>query len=503
MTYTTQLALTLSTLGSALAELGEQINERLKRFSTLFEKRLLTLLTQPIDPTAVFDFETQLAAELRELGRELLDLGFNRLEGDDPDAMPSHVRVEGTEYRLVRAKTRQPVDTCFGPISLRRYLYRPVERGSPEPAIAPLARALGVVENTTPALAGTATRYLAEAGATQRVVQERLQSQHGVAIGTKRLRALADHISGAMATARQESQVKKVLDLLHQANQSSGGRKPVLCVGRDGITLRKPVHGQFEVASTATMTVFDRAGRRLGTVYLAFVPESCQRMMSKQLTGLIEAVLRDWDGPMPRLAYVTDAGENETQYYDQVLRSMTHPRTGERLEWQRVVDFYHVMERVWSIGEALFGATKMAQSWARKMCRLLKKPNGPFRMLHAAAAMRSQRSGMSASDQEEYSKAYNYLKERTAYMQYHTYQQQHMPIGSGITEAACKTIFTQRLKLSGMRWSKAGAQVILDLRVVLLSGVWNEVYREVLKTHTVVELAAPEKKAELPVQIAC
>jgi hypothetical protein len=45
-----------------------------------------------------------------------------------------------------------------------------------------------------------------------------------------------------------------------------------------------------------------------------------------------------------------------------------------------------------------------------------------------------------------------------------------LPIGSGVTEAACKTIYTQRMKLSGMRWDKEGAQRVLNLRVVLLSG---------------------------------
>ena len=57
------------------------------------------------------------------------------------------------------------------------------------------------------------------------------------------------------------------------------------------------------------------------------------------------------------------------------------------------------------------------------------------------------------------------------------------PIGSGITEAACKTVFTQRLKLSGMRWKTAGAQVILNLRVCLLSGIWQPTYRAVVDSY--------------------
>ena len=48
-------------------------------------------------------------------------------------------------------------------------------------------------------------------------------------------------------------------------------------------------------------------------------------------------------------------------------------------------------------------------------------------------------------------------------MQYHLYRQRHIPLGSGVTEAACKTVFTQRLKLSGQRWSREGAKNDFEL----------------------------------------
>jgi hypothetical protein len=65
-------------------------------------------------------------------------------------------------------------------------------------------------------------------------------------------------------------------------------------------------------------------------------------------------------------------------------------------------------------------------------------------------------------------------------MRYRHYSSQRLPIGSGITEAACKIVFAQRLKRSGMSWTIAGGQVILDLRVSWLSGVWDEVHQRYL-----------------------
>jgi hypothetical protein len=94
-----------------------------------------------------------------------------------------------------------------------------------------------------------------------------------------------------------------VLAWLGQASAKTGRHKPVLSVGRDGITLGMRVKrgAVFEVATTATVSVLDRRGRRLGTAYLAYTPESYQGTMSRELTRLLEEVLRRWTGPLPRL----------------------------------------------------------------------------------------------------------------------------------------------------------------------------------------------------------
>jgi hypothetical protein len=364
---------------------------------------------------------------------------------------------------------------------LQRLLFRPWDRDSGDAAIVPLELQLGLTEGATPALAEAAAGYLAQAGASQQIVLDRLRSQHGVSMGVERLRKVAASVSQAMERYLREFQVLRVLELLAKAQKSSGNRKPVLAVGRDGVTLREYRHSHFENATVGTMTVYDRAGNRLGTVYLAHPPELGQHQMTRSLTALLRDVLRAWEGPLPRLCYVTDAGAEESKYFRRVLRRMRHPRTGERLSWQRIVDFYHASERIWRMAEALFGGkSKVGYAWARRMQRLLKAPSGPYRLLHAAAAARGRRK-LSKSRAAMYRKAYNYIRRRTKFMQYHAYQSQHLPIGSGITEAACKTIFAQRMKLSGMRWGKSGAQVILTLRCALISNVWEAVYRHTLQ----------------------
>jgi hypothetical protein len=80
-------------------------------------------------------------------------------------------------------------------------------------------------------------------------------------------------------------------------------------------------------------------------------------------------------------------------------------------------------------------------------------------------------------------------------MGYRRYRQCHLPIGSGVTEAACKTVFSQRLKQAGMSWSIEGGQVIVDLRVVQLSGVWKQVHQSYLQSKMLPEMRTQQDSA--------
>jgi hypothetical protein len=435
---------------------------------------------QPVSPAATHAFEERLREALREVGRTVVQWTYNHLEPPDVQALPAHARFEAGPYTRLTAKTPQSAWTLFGAIRLWRVGYRPSDKGG-DPTIFPLALGLGLMQGASPALAGRVGRLVAEAGMTQQRALTRLRQDYGVGWGVKKPRQLTAALSAAVAERRQEAQVERLLGWLAEASAGTGPHKPVLSAGRDGITLGVRVRGGriFEVATTGTISVLDRRGRRLGTVYLAYTPEPGQPTMGRALTELLAAVLSRWEGPLPRLGYVTDAGDNETTYYEGVLRQFKHPRTGEALEWVRVVDYYHASERVWAMGESLFGKGRRSAAWARKMQRWLLKPGGANRVLHSAAALREQ-YGLRGQRRAEFQRAYAYLRDRMAYLRYAEYRRWGVPLGSGVTEAGCKTVYAQRLKLSGMSWGEAGAQTVLDLRVLVLSGVWDAAYARVL-----------------------
>ena len=219
------------------------------------------------------------------------------------------------------------------------------------------------------------------------------------------------------------------------------------------------------------------------------MPEAYQTTLSNELTRLLTELLEEWEGRWPRLVYITDAGYHPTEYFDNVLTPMEHPRhPGQLLEWTRIVDFYHATEYLAKLAQVLFDDPRRAHAWQRRMRHWLKhEPNAVFRILHSAAKYHSERKP--TGKEEAYRKAYQYLNNHKAHMDYREYRRLGLPIGSGITEAGCKTVFTQRFKESGMSWGIEGGGVILTLRLATMSQVWETVYCQYLTTRPLPTLA--------------
>jgi hypothetical protein len=65
-------------------------------------------------------------------------------------------------------------------------------------------------------------------------------------------------------------------------------------------------------------------------------------------------------------------------------------------------------------------------------------------------------------------------------MCYARYVENRIPTGSGVTEAACKTLVKQRLCCSGMRWTPEGAQIVLSPRALALTqSRWKPVWQKI------------------------
>jgi len=473
MTHSTLLALLLaSPCADDLLSLILRLLPHLQQLAQL----LHDFRQQPVTPAATHALELRLHDLLRGVGRDLLAGAFNRLE-EGP--VPDRLEHDGARYRR-RDRSPNTIGTLFGPVRLLRYLYEDLESGNP--CLFPLEKRLGVVAGAaTPALAERASWWLAQHP--QGSTLDLLARDHDVGWSAETLRNVTAAFAAGLETHRPAAQVEQVLEWLRQAADSRGRHRPSLVVGRDGIHLPMRTGQAYKEGATATLTVYDRRGRRLGTVYLGRMPQPGQETLSAQLTALLEEVLRHWPGALPRLAYVTDDGHHPATYFRRVLSRLRHPRTGQRLEWQRVVDFYHAAQYLQRMADALFGKTKKGRKWARRMRRRLQEKDGVKRVLQAAT-YHQQTRGLKGRRAAEFYTAYAYVRRNGKWMAYWRYRGVGLPIGSGVTEAACKTVFTQRLKQSGMRWEVSGGQVVVTLRVVLLSGVWASAVARLLASET-------------------
>ena len=437
--------------------------------------------TGPITPATTHAFELDLERWLLEIGRVILQAVFNGLEPEDCNqAAPSLDFDDNVYRRRDRSPRRQGIGTRFGTIALERIRYEPCDADLGLTSLFPLEMRLGIVSGkATLALADRLGQWTAQH--TQETVHRLLQEEHHVSWSVTTIRKIMADLSAELVPLTHQAQVEHLLKLLQQAHDSKGSHRPVLTVGRDGIFVPLRKDTKYREAATATVAVLDRSGRRLGTVYLGHMPEPGQGTLSQQLTALLRAVLERQDA-MPRLQYVTDGGHHPSEYFATVLQTMLHPRTGKPLEWEWVVDYYHACLYVTKLAEALFGKeTKAAASWAAKMRRWLKdKKSGLMRVLHSAAA-HAWRLEFTPEEQKAYDDAYQYLQTRRGFMDYWSCRQRGLAIGSGITEAACKTLFTQRFKQSGMKWSLEGGQVVVDLRVIWISKLWCTVFERCVK----------------------
>jgi hypothetical protein len=139
-----------------------------------------------------------------------------------------------------------------------------------------------------------------------------------------------------------------------------------------------------------------------------------------------------------------------------------------------IVDWYHALEHVWACGRALHGEeTPATTAWVKGYEALLWA--GQVRTI--LGRLRSERAPMrSPSKRAALEKLITYVANQDDRLAYDRFRAAGLDIGSGQVEAACKHVVGLRMKQSGMRWSAAGSQHTLSLRVAWLNGDWNRLW---------------------------
>lgn len=142
----------------------------------------------------------------------------------------------------------------------------------------------------------------------------------------------------------------------------------------------------------------------------------------------------------------------------------------------QIVDLYHAREHLWDLARKLYPADEAAQKrWL--MPKLDWLENGKIEKLAA-----SLRKLVDANTNPELVKAIyieaEYFDSNRDRMRYPEFRKKNLFVGSGVIEAACKTVIGSRLKQSGMFWTVGGANAIIALRCCCISGKFEGYWEE-------------------------
>ena len=140
-----------------------------------------------------------------------------------------------------------------------------------------------------------------------------------------------------------------------------------------------------------------------------------------------------------------------------------------------ILDFYHASEYLGSLARALHPSDEPArEAWLGDWCRQLKHEGGRA-VLEGLRAM----PVTGGEARQARSEVVRYFANQAHRMDYPSYVAKGWSIGSGPVESARKTVIGQRMKGSGMRWGRDGADAVSHLRALFKSGdrQWDAYWR--------------------------
>jgi hypothetical protein len=431
---------------------------------------------------------------LEEAGRSLLEDELQSLA----DGCAARLLVDGVEY-----KQHEPGQVQYyslgGTLLVRRYSYRRVGIHN-GPTVVPLELVAGLAEGATPALA-----YNVLHGYGQRDMR-----QHADALGAAHRvappRATLERMAKRLAKAVHEA-APRVEALLRQAEKLPDGAKAI-CIGLDRTSVPmaeeraacapeqperkrkkprkrcapKPIDVNFRMAYIGTVCVVDEHGEALVTRrYSAPACDDPTQLVAK-MTADVRAALRR----MPTLTVGTvQDGAPEMWALTRAGLSELRER-GVLKRWEEGIDRYHLLER---LGAALELIEPSAAERSRQLSDWNERLDAQDSAIDAIERQLVEHyAGLPTAKRDQLWEHLVYIANNKDRMRYVSLTSSNLPIGSGVTESAAKTVVGRRAKNSGQRWSEPGLRGVLTLRALQQSDRLPRFWKY-LSRHYVAEVA--------------
>jgi hypothetical protein len=233
-----------------------------------------------------------------------------------------------------------------------------------------------------------------------------------------------------------------------------------ISIGRDGTTT-PIVKGGYREAMNGTISLYNGKGDRMHTIYATCAPEYGKKTFDMVLDMEIGQIKAKY----PNVRYIGsgDGSKDNWTYLDS--------RTDVG-----ILDFWHASTYLSNVSVAM--GNNNPKQWLEDACHDLKhKPKGAKKLLKEMEhVLKKEESGSHEALQTSITYFQNNLKR----MDYASYAKMKYPIGSGVTEAACKIMVKQRLCGSGMKWVIPNTEYMFLLRgLVLTEGRWAQFWENI------------------------
>ena len=345
------------------------------------------------------------------------------LQGLDVDV--PEVTIGGRCLRRVLRSTETYL-SGVEPITVQRTLYR---AGS-EPAVVALELRAGIVAgHWTPLAARQASVLVAHMTPQESV--DTLRELGNMSPSRSSLDRLPKHLS-----SRWEQDRERFEDALREAQEAGRATK-----GPAG----------FREVGCGTVSCYDGDGERLGTLRMGRMPEANKATLKQMLSAEVEAVLAQ--RPDLEVVKLADGARDNWSYLDELAPQAASSVT--------LVDFFHAAEQLRAAVDAAYGENDpWGRSQYEKHLHVLRHDHdGVAKVIRSLRYLRDR-----YPRRKRIGQVLGYFRHNRKRMDYARAAERGLPIDSGVVEAACKTLVTERMKRSGMRWRQAGGQAILTLR---------------------------------------
>ena len=237
-----------------------------------------------------------------------------------------------------------------------------------------------------------------------------------------------------------------------------------ISIGRDGTTMLIRNEGYRETMN-GTISFYNKVGERVHTIYIAQAPQYGKVDFEARFSKEIEQVQAKFtDAHYIGLA---DGSKDNWTYLDQYVQDS-------------ILDYWHACEYISKASKAASKSTCKQKEWAKSAREKLKNEQGGAKAVLEEMQEFTKKQRLSKAAKEGLKTAITYFTNHLHQMDYHSYNEKNLPIGSGITEAACKVIVKQRTNQSGMSWDINKAQKLLNIRALVKTETrWQQFWDKV------------------------